>query len=50
MNLNDIRQFYAEEIRAVSNIQTQAIVKAFANVPRESFLGPGPWQIDWLRH
>jgi protein-L-isoaspartate(D-aspartate) O-methyltransferase len=45
MNLNDIRQFYAEEIRAVSNIQTQAIVKAFANVPREIFLGSGPWQI-----
>ncbi len=45
MNLNDIRQFYAEEIRAVSNIQMQAIVNAFAQVPREHFLGPGPWQI-----
>ena len=45
MNLNDIRQFYAEEIRAVSNIQMQAIVDAFAQVPREHFLGPGPWQI-----
>jgi protein-L-isoaspartate(D-aspartate) O-methyltransferase len=45
MNLNDIRRFYAEEIRVVSNIQTEAIVRAFANVSRENFLGPGPWQI-----
>ena len=45
MNLNDIRQFYAEEIRVVANIQTKAIVSAFENVPRERFLGPGPWQI-----
>lgn len=45
MNLNDIRQFYAEEIRAVANVQTRAIVDAFAKVQRERFLGPGPWQI-----
>src|SRR6266478_8533172 len=45
MDLNEIRQFYAEEIRAVSNIQTEALIKAFATVPREHFLGPGPWQI-----
>ncbi len=45
MNLDDIRQFYAEEIRAVSNIQTEAIVDAFAHVARENFLAPGPWQI-----
>jgi protein-L-isoaspartate(D-aspartate) O-methyltransferase len=45
MDLNDIRQFYAEEIRAVSNIQTEPLIEAFATVPREHFLGPGPWQI-----
>ena len=45
MNLNDIRQFYAEEIRAVANIQTESLVKAFAKVPREDYLGPGPWLI-----
>ena len=45
MNLVDIRQFFAEEIRAVANIQTEALVTAFAKVPREHFLGPGPWQI-----
>lgn len=45
MNLDEIRQYYAEEIRAVANIQTHALVAAFAKVPREHFLGPGPWQI-----
>jgi protein-L-isoaspartate(D-aspartate) O-methyltransferase len=45
MNLEDIRQYFAEEIRVVANIQTRAIVTALATVPREQFLGPGPWQI-----
>lgn len=45
MNLDEIRRYYAEEIRAVANIQTEALVAAFALVPREHFLGPGPWQI-----
>jgi protein-L-isoaspartate(D-aspartate) O-methyltransferase len=45
MNLDEIRQYYAEEIRAVTNIQTEALVTAFAKVSREHFLGPGPWQI-----
>jgi protein-L-isoaspartate(D-aspartate) O-methyltransferase len=45
MELTEIRQFFAEEIAAVSNIQTKGLVNAFATVPREHFLGPGPWQI-----
>ena len=45
MNLADVRQFYAEEICAVSNIQSKRLVAALAKVPRELFLGPGPWQI-----
>ena len=40
MNLVDIRQFFAEEIRAVANIQTDALATAFAKVLREHFLGP----------
>src|SRR6266852_4331190 len=47
MNLIDIRQLFAEEIQAVANIQTKALVEAFAKVPREHFLGPGPWQIAY---
>ncbi len=39
------RQFYAEELRAVADLQSEALVRAFAKVPREKFLGPGPWQV-----
>lgn len=39
------RRFYAEELRAVSGLRSEALVQAFAGVPREAFLGSGPWQI-----
>ncbi len=45
MTLDAIRRAYAEEIRAVAHIESAAMVEAFARVPREVFLGPGPWQI-----
>jgi protein-L-isoaspartate(D-aspartate) O-methyltransferase len=44
-DLDTLRQSYAEELRAVANLQSEAVVKAFAKVPRERFLGPGPWQV-----
>jgi protein-L-isoaspartate(D-aspartate) O-methyltransferase len=44
-DLEALRAYYAEELRAVANLQSEALVKAFAKVPRERFLGPGPWQI-----
>jgi len=44
-DLEAVRQFYAEELRAVANLKSERLVKAFAKVPREHFLGPGPWQI-----
>jgi len=47
--MNDLdlaRAYYAEELRAVANLQSEALVRAFAKVPRERFLGPGPWQIS----
>lgn len=44
-DLDEIRHYYAEELRAVSNLQSAALVRAFAKVPRERFLGPGPWQV-----
>jgi protein-L-isoaspartate(D-aspartate) O-methyltransferase len=43
--LEDVRRFYAEEIRAVADLHSEALVAAFAQVPRERFLGPGPWRI-----
>jgi protein-L-isoaspartate(D-aspartate) O-methyltransferase len=45
MNQDTYRRFYAEELQAVCRLRSQALVDAFANVPRERFLGPGPWQI-----
>ncbi len=44
-DLDEIRHYYAEELRAVSNLQSDALVRAFAKVHREHFLGPGPWQV-----
>ncbi len=41
----DYRQFYADEIRLAANLRSKAVADAFARVPREHFLGPGPWQI-----
>ena len=45
MTREEIRRFYAEEIEAVAGLRSRALVEAFARVPREDFLGPGPWQI-----
>jgi protein-L-isoaspartate(D-aspartate) O-methyltransferase len=44
-DLNLSLQFYAEELRAVADLQSEALVRVFAKVPREHFLGPGPWQV-----
>jgi protein-L-isoaspartate(D-aspartate) O-methyltransferase len=41
----DIRQRYAEEIRANANVTSPALLKAFASVPREEFVVPGPWKV-----
>ena len=45
MTIEDCRRFYSEEIRFTANIRSQALLEAFARVPREKFLGPGPWEI-----
>ena len=39
------RQWYAEELRFTANITSSAVTAAFATVPRERFVGPGPWRI-----
>lgn len=41
----DARAFLAEEIRVVHNIKSPRIIEALSCVPRERFLGPGPWQM-----
>jgi len=39
------RRFFAEELEAVCRLQSASLVDAFAAVPRERFLPPGPWTI-----
>jgi protein-L-isoaspartate(D-aspartate) O-methyltransferase len=45
MTLEECREFYAREVKFAANLTTPALAEAFAKVPREKFLGPGPWQI-----
>jgi hypothetical protein len=45
VTLDALRKFYAEEIAAVSNVTARGLIDAFARVPAERFLGPGPWKI-----
>lgn len=39
------RRFFAAEVQAICNLQTASLVDAFAHVPRERFLRPGPWLV-----
>ena len=45
LSVEDYRRFFADEIRFVANLESQALVEAFAHVPREQFIGPGPWRV-----
>ena len=38
------RRFYAEELRFLTQMSSGALFAAFATVPRERFVGPGPWR------
>lgn len=44
-HLEECRRFYTEEIQFSANLTSPALIEAFASVPREKFLGSGPWQI-----
>ena len=39
------RQAFAEELRHTARVSSDAVVAAFATVPRERFCGPGPWRV-----
>lgn len=41
--LADVRRDYARSIAAAVSVSDAAVIEAFASVPREDFLGPGPW-------
>ncbi len=45
-SIESARRFYAEELCRLNGISSPAIFAAFASVPRERFVGPGPWAIQ----
>jgi protein-L-isoaspartate(D-aspartate) O-methyltransferase len=51
--LEQARREYAEKIGALAGLRSAALRHGFATVPREAFVGPGPWRIlrlaEWSR-
>jgi protein-L-isoaspartate(D-aspartate) O-methyltransferase len=45
VTIEECRRFYAQEIRFVANLNSPALIEAYARVPREEYLGAPPWQI-----
>src|SRR5713101_4210369 len=43
--LEIVRRAYAKQVMAAAGVANRRIEAAFAAVPREDFLGPGPWPI-----
>ncbi len=43
--LDEGRRWFAEELRMTGHLRGERVVDAFAAVPRERFVGPGPWRI-----
>ncbi len=44
--LQELREWYADEIKWTAGISDDRIVRAFQRVPREDFLPPGPWLLS----
>ncbi|MEM7643666.1 MAG: methyltransferase domain-containing protein [Pseudomonadota bacterium] len=44
-DIDTARRWFAEDLRAVAPVRDDRVVEAFATVPRERFLGPGPWDL-----
>jgi protein-L-isoaspartate(D-aspartate) O-methyltransferase len=48
--LRIVRAAYAKQVLAAAGVDNAHLAGAFAAIPREDFLGPGPWQVRrWLR-
>ncbi len=43
--IDESRAEFAERLRQTAGLRSAALVRAFATVPRERYLGPGPWKI-----
>jgi protein-L-isoaspartate(D-aspartate) O-methyltransferase len=46
--VSEARADYAEKIRGLSELRSESLFRALASVPREDFLGPGPWKLMLL--
>jgi protein-L-isoaspartate(D-aspartate) O-methyltransferase len=44
-NVEEARRRFAEELRYTARVRSPRVVAAFATVPREHFMGPGPWRV-----
>jgi protein-L-isoaspartate(D-aspartate) O-methyltransferase len=40
-----VRRRYARKLRRKARLRSKRLIRAFAEVPREHYLGPGPWLI-----
>jgi protein-L-isoaspartate(D-aspartate) O-methyltransferase len=45
MDSTAVRQAFAQRIQREAGIQSAALIRGLATVPREDFVGVGPWQI-----
>jgi len=43
-DLEGVRTAFAERLRQAARLRSAALVRASATVPREHFVGPGPWR------
>jgi protein-L-isoaspartate(D-aspartate) O-methyltransferase len=43
--LQKARERFGEKLRSRANLHSDAVIRAFEQVGREHFLGPGPWRI-----
>jgi protein-L-isoaspartate(D-aspartate) O-methyltransferase len=43
--IREARRWFAEELRFVARVSCAEVIEAFASVPRERFVGPGPLRI-----
>jgi protein-L-isoaspartate(D-aspartate) O-methyltransferase len=48
-DLESVRSAYAREMMEASGSDDPRLERAFAEVPREDFVGPGPWRIMGLK-
>ena len=44
-DLATVRRNFANRIAAIAQVNSLDLVEALANVPREDFVGPGPWKV-----